>query len=124
RGSPRKPADLAKHDLIFTSERPWTFRRGGREQVPRLLPRLMVNEVDSMLIAVRAGRGIGRPLSYQVADDLATHSLVRLLPEFEPPPLPVQLVTPSAQRVAPKVRAFADHAARSLATLEVLRRWS
>ena len=35
-----------------------------------------------------------------------------------------ELVTPSAQRVAPKVRAFVDHAARSLGTLEVLRRWS
>ena len=49
-------------------------------------------------IITGAGHGIGRPLSYQVADDLASHSLVRLLPEFEPLPLPVQLVTPSAQR--------------------------
>ncbi|HYS07844.1 MAG TPA: LysR family transcriptional regulator [Myxococcales bacterium] len=125
RGTPRTPADLAKHDLVFTSGNPgpeWRFRRSGRDIAIRPTPRLVVNEVDAMLIAVRAGHGIGRPLSYQVADDLASHSLVRLLPEFEPVPLPVQLVTPSAQRVAPKVRAFADHAARSLATLEVLRR--
>src|SRR5207302_6977615 len=123
RGSPRTPADLAAHDLIFTSGGPrpleWRFRRSGREVAVRPTPRLVVNEVDAMLIAVRAGHGIGRPLSYQVADDLASHSLVRLLPEFEPLPLPVQLVTPSAQRVAPKVRAFVDHAARSLGTLEV-----
>lgn len=123
RGSPRKPADLAKHDVIFTSERPWRFRRGGREQVVHLVPRLMVNEVDSMLMAVRAGRGIGRPLSYQVADDLAAHSLVRLLPEFEPPPLPVQLVVPSARHLALKTRAFLDHAARSLSSLAVIRGW-
>jgi DNA-binding transcriptional LysR family regulator len=82
-----------------------------------------VNEVDAMLIAVRGGRGIGRPLSYQVADDLASHSLVRLLPEFEPPPLPVQLVTPSAQHLAPKTRAFLEHAARSLANLDAIRPW-
>jgi DNA-binding transcriptional LysR family regulator len=84
----------------------------------------MVNEVDSMLIAVRAGRGIGRPLSYQVADDLAAHSLVRLLPEFEPQPLPVQLVVPSARHLAHKTRAFLDHAARALSALEVIRGWS
>src|SRR5207253_2543108 len=100
RGTPRTPSDLAKHDVIFTSTRPgpleWRFRRKGREKVHRLKPRLVVNEVDAMLIAVRAGCGIGRPLSYQVADDLASHSLVRLLPEYEPPPLPVQLVTTSA----------------------------
>ena len=99
----------------------WRFRRSGRDQVVRLSPRLIVNEVDSMLIAVRAGRGIGRPLSYQVAGDLASHSLVRLLPELEPPPLPVNLVVPSAQRLAPKLRAFLDHAARSLLSLDVLR---
>jgi len=128
RGSPRTPADLAAHDVIFTSGSPgpleWRFRRSGRDLAVRPTPRLIVNEVDAMLIAVRAGHGIGRPLSYQVADDLAAHSLVRLLPEWEPQPLPVQLVTPSARHLAPKTRAFLDHAARSLAALEVIRRWS
>jgi DNA-binding transcriptional LysR family regulator len=36
-------------------------------------------------------------------------------------PLPVQLAVPSAQHLAPKVRAFLDHAARALASLDVLR---
>ncbi len=39
----------------------------------------------------RDGRGIAQFLSYQVADDLAAGRLVRLLRDFEPPPLPVQL---------------------------------
>jgi DNA-binding transcriptional LysR family regulator len=125
RGAPRSPADLAKHDVIFTSNLArtleWRFRRSGRDLSVRLTPRLIVNEVDSMLIAVRAGRGIGRPLSYQVAGDLASRSLVRVLPEFEPPPLPVQLVVPSARHLAPKVRAFLDHAAACLLSLGVLR---
>ncbi|MGZ6126084.1 MAG: LysR family transcriptional regulator, partial [Myxococcales bacterium] len=125
RGTPRAPEDLASHDVIFTSNLArtleWRFRRSGRDLPVRLTPRLIVNEVDSMLIAVRAGRGIGRPLSYQVADDLAAHSLLRLLREFEPPPLPVQLVVPSARHLSPTVRAFLDHAGRSLLSLGVLR---
>jgi len=40
------------------------------------------------------------------------------------PPLPVQLVTTSAQHLAPKARAFLDHVTRSFATLDVIRRWS
>src|SRR5206468_2803384 len=36
RGPLRTPADLAKHDVIFTSSRPgppeWRFRRSGRDQ--------------------------------------------------------------------------------------------
>jgi DNA-binding transcriptional LysR family regulator len=74
-----------------------------------------------MLLAVRAGRGVGQALSYQVADDLASGALVRLLPELEPPALPVQLVVPSARHLSAKARGFVDHAARALATLGVIR---
>jgi len=119
RGRPRAPADLAGHDVIVTSggRAPlvWRFAGAGRPLTVRLEPRLIVNEIDAMLIAVRAGHGIGRPLSYQVTDDLAGGALVRLLPDLEPPPLPVQLVVPSARHLAPKVRAFLDHAGAALA---------
>jgi DNA-binding transcriptional LysR family regulator len=64
---------------------------------------------------------VARPLSYQAADDLAAGTLVRLLPEYEPAPLPVQLVVPSGQHLAPKVRAFLDHAAQRLLQLGVIR---
>ncbi len=55
----------------------------------RLTPRFMVTKVDAMLSAVRAGAGIARTLSYQVSDDIASGASVRLLRDFEPPPLPV-----------------------------------
>jgi DNA-binding transcriptional LysR family regulator len=74
----------------------------------------VVNENDAMLGAVRAGHGIGRALSYQVADDIAAGALVRILADHEPPPLPVQLVIPSAQHVPLRVRAFLGHAVRPL----------
>ena len=85
-----------------------------------MTPRLVVTEVEATLIAVRAGAGIGRALSYQVADDLEAGTLVRLLADHEPPPLPVQLVLPSARHLPAKTRAFVDHAARALGALRVL----
>lgn len=121
----RTPADLARHDVIFTASGPgpleWRFGGAAADAVVRLVPRLIVNDVEATLHAVRAGRGIGRALSYQVVDDLASSALVRLLPEREPAPSPVQLVVPSARHLAPKVRSFVDHAARALAALDVLR---
>jgi DNA-binding transcriptional LysR family regulator len=124
-GVPRTPEDLAGHRVVLVSgSAEWRFRKGARSLSVRVAPRLVVNEIDAMLLAVRAGHGIGRPLSYQVADDLAAHSLVRLLPEFEPEPLSVQLVVPSARNLAPKIRAFLDHAARALSALGVIRAWS
>lgn len=124
-GAPKTPAELTRHDTVFGSARSealeWRFGAPGRGAVVRLSPRLLVNEVEAQLIAVRSGRGIARVLSYQVADDLAAGTLVRLLPAFEPPPLPVQLVAPGGSHMAPKIRAFLDYAADPLRQLRVIR---
>jgi DNA-binding transcriptional LysR family regulator len=123
RGAPRRPRDLATHDVVLVPGRDglmeWRFHAGGakRAALVRLAPRLVVNENDAMLNAVRAGHGIGRALSYQVADDIAAGRLVRILRQHEPPPLPVQLVIPSAQHMPPRVRAFFDHAVRPLTAI-------
>ena len=124
RGTPQKPADLARHDTIFgtSGQGPleWRFGGRGRATAVRLTPRLLVNEVEAQLVAARAGRGLARVLSYQVVEDLAAGALVRLLRGFEPPPLPVQLVTVRRAHMPPKVRAFLDHAAEHLGNLRVI----
>jgi len=125
RGTPRVPKDLSKHDIVFCSQLPraveWRFRVSGRERPVRLTPRLMVSDPEGALHAVKAGHGIGRSLSYQVADDLASGTLVRLLRTFEPQPRPVHLVIPSARHMAASVRALLDHAAKQLRSLPVIR---
>ncbi|MCF3947599.1 LysR family transcriptional regulator [Acidiphilium sp. AL] len=124
RGQPRHPDDLAGHDIIFTSSLlgplVWRFHVDGQERAFRVEPRLMVNDIEAKLVAVRAGQGIAAALSYQVVDDLASGTLIRLLEAFESPPLPVQLVVPSVRHMPARVRAFLDHAARQLGALAVL----
>lgn len=125
RGTPRKPAELAAHDTILgtapAEASEWRFGQAKRTTVVRLSPRLLVNDIEAQLVAAHAGQGIARVLSYQVSDALEAGSLVRLLAAFEPPPLPVHLVAPSGGHKAPKVRAFLDYAAGSLAKLRVIR---
>jgi DNA-binding transcriptional LysR family regulator len=117
RGVPLTPPDLAAHDTIFgmarSSAREWRFGPSARGAIVRLSPRLLVDDVEAQLQAAQAGRGIARPLSYQVAEQLAAGSLIRLLEDFEPQPLPVQLVTLSRGHMAPKIRAFLDSAVRA-----------
>jgi DNA-binding transcriptional LysR family regulator len=124
RGAPRKPADLGTHDTIFGTSLKgpleWRFAAGGRTGAVRLNPRVLVNDVEGQLVAARAGSGIARALSYQVADDLAAGTLLRLLQPFEPPPMPVQLVAVSRVHMPPKVRAFFDHAVEALGRLRVI----
>jgi|SRR5450432_2975275 DNA-binding transcriptional LysR family regulator len=125
RGVPRKPPDLAAHDTIFgmarSSAREWRFGPSPRGAVVRLSPRFLVDDVEAQLQAAKAGRGVARPLSYQVTDELADGSLVRLLQEFEPEPLPVHLVTLRRSHLAPKVRAFMDSAIRVFRDVDVIR---
>jgi DNA-binding transcriptional LysR family regulator len=68
RGRPRTPRDLIKHDIVYESHRPspmeWRFRT-GRGKVVRLTLRFMATEVEAVLAAVKAGRGIGRTLSFK-----------------------------------------------------------
>ncbi|WP_293806229.1 LysR family transcriptional regulator [uncultured Bosea sp.] len=117
----RRPADIAAHETIASvaANQTLTWRFGGPRSGSAvvLTPRLIVNEVESVLIAARAGRGLARVLSYQAADDLAAGTLLRLLPEFEPAPLPVQLVVPGGRQPPPRVRAFIDHAVARLPEL-------
>jgi len=123
-GVPQRPAALGQHAIIFntTLQRPseWRFGPGERGPIVRFTPRLAVNDVESQLLAARAGQGVTRLLSYQVAADVRAGTLMRVLESFEPEPLPVQLVTPSP-RVSSKVRAFLDLAVQVLERLDVIR---
>jgi DNA-binding transcriptional LysR family regulator len=124
RGTPATPAELGAHDTIFSTSTSgpleWRFGSRGRSVAVRLAPRLLVNDVEARLAAARAGQGVVRMLSYQVFDEIASGKLVRLLRSFEPPPLPVQLLTASRAHMPPKIRAFIDLAAGELATLRAI----
>jgi DNA-binding transcriptional LysR family regulator len=124
RGRPRTPRDLVKHDIVYESHRAssmeWRFGPSGRGNVVRISPRFMTTEIETVLVAVKAGRGIGRTLSYQVAGDFASGVLVRLLREYEPPPWPVHLVVPTSRYVPRSVRAFLDVVAPALRRLRAI----
>jgi DNA-binding transcriptional LysR family regulator len=128
RGVPRTPDNLTRHETIQAAGPgipEWTFsiKQGSTQQrgAPmRLATRFRVNDVESQLAAARDGRGIARLLSYQVADDLARGKLVRLLEAYEPPPLPVHLVTKGTTHRAPAIDVFLELATDALSRLSVI----
>ncbi|MCA1374477.1 MULTISPECIES: LysR family transcriptional regulator [unclassified Bradyrhizobium] len=121
----RHPRDIPKHDVVFFSgfagPTELRFQNRGRLHTVRMMPRLMTTDLDTVIAAVTSGQGIARLLSYQVEAEISSGKLVRLLPAYEPPAVPVQVVIPGSRRTAPAVRAFADHAAASLRTLSIIR---
>jgi DNA-binding transcriptional LysR family regulator len=114
-GTPRRPADLARHACIrFTGLTPtpeWEF--AGSERV-RVDGPLRTNQIDPALDACLRGFGIGRFLSYQVQRPVKEKRLAILLPKYEPDPIPVSLVHPQGRIVSSKLRAFIDFAVARL----------
>lgn len=118
-GAPRSPADLAGRPCVIVDNndagRLWPFRaaNGGRRKVEVAGP-FTADAMRAARSACLAGVGFGLFLSYQVATDVRSGTLVRLLPEAEPDPLPVQLVHASARLPARRVRCVCDALRRDL----------
>ena len=112
RGEPRTPADLAGHAVIqFTALAPlpeWRFARGDHDARIALAPGLVTNSADAAIGHAAGGGGLTMVLSYQVVEAVRAGRLRVVLADFEPPPLPIQLVYPTTRLLSAKVRAFAD----------------
>ncbi len=106
------PAALKEHAcILFAAQgRHWYYRDGDREQAEEIAPRLTCNQIRSASLACVQGLGITRLMHYQVADELADGRLVRLLKDYEPKDLPIQLVYPHSLQLSPRVRAFVEWA--------------
>jgi len=106
---PAHVSDLLKHDLIafdnFALNGEWRFTKSGRPAI-RCEPRLLTNSVEAAIDAALDGLGIARVLSYQVDAHVRAGRLRYVLPEFDPPVVPVSLLFQANRRGSPNVRAL------------------
>ena len=116
-GVPKTPVELKQHRTLgftgLSADHVWTFGDRPAQRVA-LRPALTTNQIDVAIDACASGAGCARFLCYQVQSLLAERKLVRVLREFEPPALPIQLVYPHARLLSSNVRAFVDFAAPRL----------
>ncbi|AVS84407.1 LysR family transcriptional regulator [Paracidovorax avenae] len=117
-GTPREPLDLERshQSVIYFSPRtsrryPLEFHRDGESLEIGGPSRLAVNESNAYLAALLAGRGVGQITTMQAQRYVDRGDLVRVLPEWSHPLLPVYVVYPPNRHLSAKVRAFVDWAA-------------
>jgi DNA-binding transcriptional LysR family regulator len=114
RKKPRVPGDLAAHSIIqFTSLTPipeWRFVRDDEEQRVSFSPRFVTNSADAAIGHAERGGGLTMVLAYQVVDALQAGKLEVVLPKYEPPPRPIQLVYPASRLLSANIRAFIEMA--------------
>jgi DNA-binding transcriptional LysR family regulator len=114
-GEPRDPAELASHRIIHFAAlggaSDWRFARKGRDERTAIAPHYVTNSADAAVWHAARGGGLAMVLAYQAADELRAGRLKIVLRDFEPAPLPIQIVYPAARLLSAKVRAFVDLAA-------------
>jgi len=120
-----RPDDLAQHDCIVYTEsinqNRWTFTAGPGASEPvgcvrtvRVEGRLRTNSSEVIRQAVMTGMGVGYAPTWLFEPELTSGQVVRLMPDWETPISPVQLISPPERKQSAKVATFVQHVARSL----------
>ncbi|WP_375306231.1 LysR family transcriptional regulator [Bradyrhizobium sp. A11] len=127
RGRPARPQELAHHQGIRMSNIAGSDvlvlqgRRGGRHEVP-FAGRLRVDHGLAAREALSASRGIAPTHLWLVDDLLATGKLERVLADYSPPPVPLNmLIVPERSGVA-RVRLLVDFLAETIARIPGIER--
>ena len=119
-GVPQRPEELDSHRLImFGGHNPpvedvnWLAEAGRRPGAPRRAL-LEVNSIHAVLLAIRAGVGIGAVPDYLIPEN---PDLVRVLTDLKGPKIDVFFVYPEELRNSKRVAVFRDFLLAKLAEI-------
>lgn len=109
-GVPVAPAELATHEAIVYSqlENNWTFRKDGTEASVAIHGRVRVSAAEGIRAAVLADMGLTVNSDWMFAPELESGAVVRVLKDWELPPVDLWAVFPTGRLASAKARAFAD----------------
>lgn len=111
-GAPKHPSDLTSHAVIsysyLSTKDEWHFNGPLGPLNVKTNPCIHTNNGDTCRAAALASQGIILQPSFLVGDDLASGTLLELMPEFRSLELGIYAVYPTRKHVSPKVRALLD----------------
>lgn len=118
-GTPQHPAELAAHAVIsysyLATRDEWHFVGPQGPVSVKTQPCIHTNNGDTCRAAALAHQGIILQPDFLVGRDLASGSLVELMPAFRALELGIYAVYPTRKHVPPKVRALIDFLAAHFA---------
>ena len=110
--APKKPQDLMDHCCITMrlpgGVHPWEFEKSGRAVNVRIDGQLVVNGLDEVLVAVRAGVGIGYLPEDQVAPHIKSGELEVTLGDWSQPFAGFYLYFTSRKHASPAFSLVVD----------------
>lgn len=123
-GAPATPQALmeAPHEVVtyFNATtgqlRPFQFERDGETLSIAGRHHLAVNEISTYAVAGLAGQGVMQLTWFMAQQLMEQGRLIRVLPEWHVPSIPLYVVYPPNRHLSNKLRVFVDWAARLFAT--------
>jgi DNA-binding transcriptional LysR family regulator len=110
KGTPGVLTDLKDHDCVLYSllgaGNDWRFADGRSVRVCGLL---RANCPSTLRAAALAGAGIVQSARWLFEEDLASGTLVQVLPDCVPEPMPIHALLPSGQYVSARARLLLDY---------------
>jgi DNA-binding transcriptional LysR family regulator len=117
-GTPRTPADLAKHDCILgpglSGRTGWSFTRSGRATSVTVEGPIKVTSADGVVACAKAGLGISLASRWMCRAELEAGELVAILSNYQLDWVELHAVYPGGRRPSLKVRVFSDYFAAQL----------
>ena len=117
-GEPRTPEDLSRHPCLVTNTRfadgLWDFTGPEGPVSVRVTGPVTPSNAITMRYMVLDGAGVALLPNFAVADDLAQGRLVRVLPDYRVPNLPIAAIYPHRKLQPRKISLFLDYTARVL----------
>ena len=112
-----KQHQLAAHSIVDLRALQWR-RRGGAAglQVTLPAPRWLINDSTALERLVLSGAGLALLSTLGGERLCARGELVRVLPDYEQEGATASLIWPASRYLAPRVRAFIDHAIETMGT--------
>ncbi|WP_024972673.1 LysR family transcriptional regulator [Ralstonia pickettii] len=122
-GMPRTLDDLDRHRIVHyvqtlgTKSPGWEYTVDGRSAFRPMKGAVTVSSAESYDAACRAGLGvIQAPVYAGLSSAIADGTLIDVMPDFRPPPMPVSLVYPNRRNLPVRVQVFMNWMANLLAT--------
>jgi DNA-binding transcriptional LysR family regulator len=118
-GTPRTPADLARHQCISIHHGPdayglWRLSNGRRAESVKVAGAMTTNDGDIAVAWALDGHGILMRAEWDIAKYLRSGRLRQVLEQYATPPADIYAVYPQRHQKARRVTAFVDFLCRSL----------
>lgn len=112
------PEDLREHTCLTLGPRStqgeWLLKSKNRQAKISIEPRIVSNQMSSLLKATMANAGISVIPGFLCRQALESGKLVRVLPQWTTVGMPVSLLSPLAFSSSARLRIVADHLAEEI----------